>query len=120
MLIKIFLALSSISPYLKKLLWKQWYQFLASHYQTKEWSFMNYGYTAIDDHSETLKLDEADEPDRYAIQLYHHVTWCGRFNESRRIGNRQRARRGRIVCCTILETENVDRHGFFRQSHSVL
>jgi ubiquinone/menaquinone biosynthesis C-methylase UbiE len=73
MLVKIFLALSSISPYIKKLLWKQWYQFLASHYQTKEWSFMNYGYTAIDNQSETLKLNEADEPDRYAIQLYHHV-----------------------------------------------
>jgi ubiquinone/menaquinone biosynthesis C-methylase UbiE len=73
MLIKIFLALSSVSPHIKKLLWKQWYQFLASHYQTKEWSFMNYGYTTIGDHSETLKLDEADEPDRYAIQLYHHV-----------------------------------------------
>jgi ubiquinone/menaquinone biosynthesis C-methylase UbiE len=74
MLLKIFLALSSISPYSKKLLWKQWYQFLASHYPTKEWSFMNYGYTAIDDHFETLKLNEADEPDRYAMQLYHHVT----------------------------------------------
>jgi len=74
MLIKIFLALSSISPYLKKLLWKRWYQFLAGHYPTKEWSFMNYGYTAIDDHAETLKLNEADETDRYAIQLYHHVT----------------------------------------------
>jgi ubiquinone/menaquinone biosynthesis C-methylase UbiE len=74
MLVKIFLALSSISPHIKRLLWKQWYQFLASHYPTKEWSFMNYGYTPIDDLSETLKLNEADEPDRYAIQLYHHVT----------------------------------------------
>ena len=74
MLIKIFLALCSISPHVKKLLWKQWYQFLASHYPTKEWSIMNYGYTAIDDQSETLKLNEADEPDRYAIQLYHRVT----------------------------------------------
>ena len=34
---------------------------------------MNYGYTAIDDHFETVTLNEADEPDRYAIQLYHHV-----------------------------------------------
>ena len=74
MLVKIFLALSSVSPHIKKLLWKQWYQFLASHYPSKEWSFMNYGYTAIDDHAETLKLNEADETDRYAIQLYHHVT----------------------------------------------
>ncbi len=73
MLVKIFLALSSISPRVKKLLWKQWYQFLARHYQTREWSFMNYGYAPLDDHSETLRLNEADEPDRYAIQLYHHV-----------------------------------------------
>ena len=34
---------------------------------------MNYGYASLDDHSETVTLDEADEPDRYAIQLYHHV-----------------------------------------------
>ena len=73
MLVKIFLALSSVSPPIKKLLWKQWYQFLASHYQTKDWSFMNYGYASLDDHSDTVKLNEADEPDRYAIQLYHHV-----------------------------------------------
>src|SRR5918993_4687434 len=74
MLGKIFLDLSSISPRVKKLLWKQWYQFLARHYQTREWSFMNYGYAPLDDHSETLKLNEADEANRYAIQLYHHVT----------------------------------------------
>ena len=73
MLIKIFLGLSSISPYVKKLLWKQWYQFLASHYQTKEWSFMNYGYALSYDRPETVTLNKADEPNRYAIQLYHHV-----------------------------------------------
>jgi ubiquinone/menaquinone biosynthesis C-methylase UbiE len=73
MLVKIFLALSSISPHIKKLLWKQWYQFLASHYQTKEWSFMNYGYALLDERPETMPLNEADEPNRYAIQLYHHV-----------------------------------------------
>ena len=35
---------------------------------------MNYGYAPVDDHSETLRLNEADEPNRYAIQLYQHVT----------------------------------------------
>ena len=73
MLIKLFLALSEISPCLKKLLWRQWYQFLASHYQTKDCSFMNYGYAPLHDHSDTVKLDEGDEPNRYFIQLYHHV-----------------------------------------------
>ncbi len=73
MLIKVFLALSGISPYLKKLLWRQWYQFLAGHHQTKDWSFMNYGYAPLHGHSGTVTLDEGDEPNRYFIQLYHHV-----------------------------------------------
>ena len=73
MLIRVFLALSRISPYVKKLLWRQWYQFLAGHQHTKDWSFMNYGYAPLNDHSETVKLGEADEPNRYFIQLYHHV-----------------------------------------------
>jgi ubiquinone/menaquinone biosynthesis C-methylase UbiE len=73
MLTKLFLVLSGISPRMKKLLWRQWYQFLASHYQTKDWSFMNYGYAPLQHHSHTVKLDKGDEPNRYSIQLYHHV-----------------------------------------------
>jgi len=73
MLIKLFLALSGVSPYLKKLLWRQWYQFLAGHYRIKDWSFMNYGYAPLNDHLDRVKLHEADEPNRYFIQLYHHV-----------------------------------------------
>src|SRR5918995_166865 len=73
MLIKAFFALSGISPYLKKLLWRQWYQFLAGHHQAKDWSFMNFGYAPLHDHSDTVKLDEGDEINRYFIQLYHRV-----------------------------------------------
>jgi ubiquinone/menaquinone biosynthesis C-methylase UbiE len=73
MLTKAFLALSGISAHLKKLLWRQWYQFLAGHYQTKDWSFMNYGYAPSHDHFDTVILDETDEPNRYFIQLYHHI-----------------------------------------------
>ena len=72
MLIKLFLALSGISPQIKKLLWRRWYQFLAGHYQTKDWAFMNYGY-APPDPCEMVKLEAADEPNRYFIQLYHRV-----------------------------------------------
>jgi SAM-dependent methyltransferase len=73
MLTRIFLALSAISPYVKKLLWRRWYQFLAGHHQTKDWSFMNYGYAPLHDQFDTVKLDETDEPNRYFIQLYQHV-----------------------------------------------
>jgi len=34
---------------------------------------MNYGYEPLNDQLDRLKLDVADEPDRYCIQLYHHV-----------------------------------------------
>ena len=34
---------------------------------------MNYGYAPLQDHSDTVRLDETDEPNRYFIQLYHHV-----------------------------------------------
>ena len=34
---------------------------------------MNYGYAPLEDQSETVTLNESDQPDRYAIQLYHHM-----------------------------------------------
>jgi ubiquinone/menaquinone biosynthesis C-methylase UbiE len=39
----------------------------------KDWSFWNYGYVPLDPEAEKLKLDEADEPQRTKIQLYHQV-----------------------------------------------
>lgn len=73
MMAKLFTILCNISPYLKKLLWRQWYQFLAGYYQKKDWSFMNYGYAPLDHQAEKLNLDNTEEPNRYGIQLYHHV-----------------------------------------------
>ena len=70
---KLFMALCQISPYLKRLLWRQWYQFLAGYYQKKDWSFMNYGYAPLDHQARKLNLGDANEPNRYSIQLYHHV-----------------------------------------------
>ena len=34
---------------------------------------MNYGYAPLDPQTEKLVLDDADESDRYCIQLYQHV-----------------------------------------------
>jgi len=73
MLAKLFTALCWFSPSLRRLMWRQWYEFLAGRYERKDWSFMNYGYTPLGPHAEKLALDEADEPNRYSIQLYHHV-----------------------------------------------
>jgi ubiquinone/menaquinone biosynthesis C-methylase UbiE len=49
------------------------YQFFAKLYRKKDWSFMNYGYTPLEQDEEIPELTEDDEPNRYSIQLYHHL-----------------------------------------------
>lgn len=74
MIANLFIKLCQISPRLKTLLWRQWYQFLAGYnHQNTDWKFMNYGYAPLDSQEERLELNKADELDRYWIQLYHHV-----------------------------------------------
>jgi ubiquinone/menaquinone biosynthesis C-methylase UbiE len=72
MIAKIFRIFSQLSPGLKTLLWKQWYQILASLYQKSDWKFMNYGYAPINNQSDKIYLNETDEDNRYCIQLYHY------------------------------------------------
>src|SRR5205085_1835597 len=52
--------------------WRRWYQYLAG-YQIADWRFMNYGFSATETEPTPLELQPADEPNRYAIQLYHRV-----------------------------------------------
>jgi SAM-dependent methyltransferase len=70
MLGRIFIALCRL-PGFKKRLWRAWYEYLAGSHRVPEWTFMNYGYAAPG--AQTLALAEADEPDRYSMQLYDHV-----------------------------------------------
>ncbi|HUF37146.1 MAG TPA: class I SAM-dependent methyltransferase [Anaerolineales bacterium] len=48
---------------------KRWFEFLSSRDSGRHMLFMNYGYEA----EQPVPLSEADEPDRYSIQLYHRV-----------------------------------------------
>lgn len=72
MISKLFVKLTSF-PAARKFLWKSWYQFLAGRFPVDGWTFMNYGYQPLDAATPRLELSEADEPDRYSIQLYHRV-----------------------------------------------
>ncbi len=72
MISKLFVKLCEI-PWARKALWKFWYQFLAGRFPVESWTFMNYGYQPLDPATPRLELSEADEPDRYSIQLYHRV-----------------------------------------------
>lgn len=72
MLIRMAIRLSQLSPWFRKLLWRQWYQHLAG-YRVADWRFMNYGYAELDAAKPLFILQADDEPDRYAILLYHRV-----------------------------------------------
>jgi SAM-dependent methyltransferase len=49
---------------------------LITHYAPESMTFINYGYAAVGDQTETLTLQPQDEPNRLAIQLYD-VTLSG-------------------------------------------
>lgn len=59
-------------PWLKKRLWRSWYQTLGGD-QTADWRFMNYGYASLDESDQPLVLHPDDELQRSAIALYHRV-----------------------------------------------
>ncbi len=73
MIVNLFIMFCRISPKLKGVMWKQWYQFLARSYQRKDWNFMNYGYAPLADQTEQIYLGKTDANNRFGIQLYHHV-----------------------------------------------
>jgi ubiquinone/menaquinone biosynthesis C-methylase UbiE len=59
-------------PWLRRQLWRWWYNRLAKRHQAGDWTFMNYGFVPPAGEP-TLALEAADEPDRLCIQLYHRV-----------------------------------------------
>ena len=72
MFVRMAFALMQSSPWLKKFIWKRWYQYIAG-YRNAEWEFMNYGYAPTTGEPETVELTPGDEPNRFSIQLYHRV-----------------------------------------------
>jgi len=72
MIVNLYRFLCRISPKLKVLIWKQWYQLISKYYKRKEWTFMNYGYAPIGNQTESIEVEEKD-PDQFCKQLYHHV-----------------------------------------------
>lgn len=71
MILSLFASLTERLPIFRRWAWKRWYQHLAG-YAVADWSFMNYGFESLQE-DQQLKLEPADEDDRYCIQLYHHV-----------------------------------------------
>ena len=62
-----------VSPQVRRFVIRRWYQYLNHLDREALMIFMNYGYAALDDRPEFLMLRAEDLPNRFCIQLYHHV-----------------------------------------------
>ena len=59
--------------WMKKILWRLFHRVMLSRYGYSDLKFMNYGYASLDSKSDSLKLEESDEEERYCLQLYNHT-----------------------------------------------
>ena len=73
MIAKLFISLLRLSPWLQRALWRWWYQRLAKRATDSGWTFMNYGYSSLNDNS-SIDLKTEDESDRLFIQLYNYAS----------------------------------------------
>lgn len=72
MLTAMFDFLMEVSPAARQRILRFWYQLLSRLDTAGVMLFMNYGYADLDG-APALELCAEDEPNRYCIQLYHHV-----------------------------------------------
>lgn len=62
------------SPGLRRSLWRGLFGFLGRNFgDVTWWRYMNYGFAPLDEADRMPVLEADDQPDRYAINLYHHV-----------------------------------------------
>jgi len=66
-------ALARISPRFRRLMMRTWYESLVVLDRDKDITFMNYGYEGLGPAENQLALNDAEQTNRYSIQLYQHV-----------------------------------------------
>ena len=59
-------------PFFRRLVWRHIYEQLAKRLKIKDWFFMNYGYAPFE-YEASVTLDQADEVNRYPLQLYYYL-----------------------------------------------
>lgn len=64
---------SFLPQMLQRAVRKRWYEYLSQMDRGANMLFMNYGWADLDAEAGELPLGDEDEPNRYCIQLYHHV-----------------------------------------------
>ena len=72
-LVRIYIWLCTIIPGFRKITRKWMYQYMAWRIKHNHWTYMNYGYSPIDQNETKPMLDTNDEVHRLSFQLYHHL-----------------------------------------------
>jgi SAM-dependent methyltransferase len=62
-----------LPPTVKAFLARRWFDLVSACDKDADIRFMNLGWSALEPTREPVELADSDEPDRYAIQLYHHL-----------------------------------------------
>lgn len=73
MFIRMFNGVCSLSPEIQRSLVKTLYQGLSDLDKDGQMIFMNFGYAELGPYAKEVILKDADEINRYCIQMYHHV-----------------------------------------------
>lgn len=73
LLIKLYLKFCLIIPRFRKVTAKFMYQVMGRFLKQDNWTFMNYGFSVINENDAVPVLDETDEECRLSFQLYHHL-----------------------------------------------
>ena len=73
MIAKLFISLVRLSPKFQRAMWRWWYQRLAKRATDSGWTFMNYGYSSLNDNF-SIDLKSEDESNRLFIQLYNYAS----------------------------------------------
>ena len=66
-------AVARLSPKFRRLMMRTWYEALVLLDRDKDITFMNYGYSSLSPAENELTLSDAEQTNRYSIQLYHHL-----------------------------------------------
>jgi ubiquinone/menaquinone biosynthesis C-methylase UbiE len=65
--------LSRNVPFLRRRIRHIWYEALSKRDWDQIWTVMNYGFAGLETDGKLMPLEPRLEPERYCLQLYHHV-----------------------------------------------
>src|SRR5258707_1459934 len=73
MLRRTFDVAARVSPQFRRFMMKSWYETLVVLDRERDITFMNYGYSGLDNSTSEISINDGEQANRYCIQLYHHV-----------------------------------------------